>query len=499
MDIQQTLTAYLNRIDKTAPASLLKTGQIVDAKVVDAQKNQNDTLIKVQLNDRILSLITEKPVHIDKGQTLRLQVIAQQPVLTFKQIPLVHDNPESRRPVPTPNNASTATVEFKQVLSEKSIPTLIQALNAEKTPQRASPIPLRLQINQVSTKTITGKLLPMQAKATEIPKNNATVTLEFDQIEGLKKQAVKSGQQLLLAFDPKKTKPLQYLETPKPTIQTDTQRIQHSIREYLPRQQSAPILLQELSHQIKHIEQQKSVPVQLKQIARQILLLLPKPEQLSNPTILKQQLHDSGIFLESKVFSAFASTQPAIDNDFKLKLLQLAEHITRHLDVNKPQPLSEQNRELFQQLQQKSSQVLARIVIDQINSLPKDEGNKQVWLLELPFLNQGKPDKVRLEIEQQAEQGKTSEDMQKWAVNITVTPPGLGTVYCRLNCVGEHVNTRFWSDRPATADKINRFLDILKKQLNAKGVTTGIMTVQAGKPDHVDPGHQSHQLINEKA
>ncbi len=499
MDIQQVLTAYLNRIDKTAPASLLKTGQIVDAKVVESQKNQDETLIKVQLQQRILSLIAEKPVHIDKGQTLRLQVIAQQPVLTFKQVPpATRDNTKSRRPVPTPNNAKIATVEFKQIPSEKITPALIQTLNAEKTPQRSSSIALRFQIDQISAKTVTGKLLPVHAKAAEIPKNNDTVTLELDQIEGLKKQAVKSGQQILLTFDPKRPKPLQYLKTPKATPQTDTQRIQHSIREYLPRQQSAPVLLQELSHQIKHIEQQKSVPERLKQIARQILLLLPKPAQLSNPAILKQQLRDSGIYLESKVFGSH-STQPAIDNDFKLKLLQLSEQITRHLEVDKPQPLAEQDRDLFRQLQQKSSQVLARIIMDQINSLPKEEGNKQVWLLELPFLNQGKPDKVRLEIEQQAEQDKTSEDMQKWAVNITVSPPGLGTVYCRLNCVGQVVNTRFWSDRPATADKISHFLDILKQQLNAKGVTTGIMTVQAGKPDHVDPSRQPHQLINEKA
>ncbi|WP_198244836.1 flagellar hook-length control protein FliK [methane-oxidizing endosymbiont of Gigantopelta aegis] len=500
MDIQQVLTAYLNRIDKTAPASLLKTGQIIDAKVVETQKNQDVTLIKIQLNERILSLIAEKPVHIDKNQTLRLQVIAQQPVLTFKQVPpATRDNTKSRHPIPTPNNTNVATVEFKQVHSEKSISTLIQALNAEKTPQRSSSIALRFQIDQITAKTLTGKLLPVQANAAEIPKNNDTVTLEFNQIEGLKKQAVKSGQQILLTFDPKRPKLLQYLETPKATTQTDTQRIQHSIREYLPKQQSAPVLLQELSHQIKHIEQQKSVPEQLKHIARRILLLLPKPTQLSNPAILKQQLRDSGIYLESKVFNPSPTIQPAIENDFKLKLLQLSEQITRHLEVDKAQPLTEQDRDLFRQLQQKSSQVLARIVMDQINSLPKEEGNKQVWLLELPFLNQGKPDKVRLEIEQQAEQDKTSEDMQKWAVNITVSPPGLGTVYCRMNCVGQVVNTRFWSDRPATADKISRFLDRLKQQLNAKGVTTGIMTVQAGKPEHVDSGRQPHQLINEKA
>lgn len=299
-----------------------------------------------------------------------------------------------------------------------------------------------------------------------------------------------------MRFDPKKPEVIQAIAVK--TADAFNQSVQQALRTHLPQQQPAPVLLDVLTNHIDQITQQKSVPEALKNIAREILLNLPIKSGLSQTQQLKQSIEQSGIFLESKLLSTTETEASGLKNDFKARLLRLSDQLNQQLDSNKTNILPDSTRELLRQLQQKTSQVLARIVVDQLQSLPKDEGNKQVWLLEIPFLNQGKPDKVRLEIEQQNNKENDAEESKHWSVNITVTPPGLGTVYCKIISIDQIVSTRFWSESAATAEKITLFLNILKQQLEDKGLTTGIMTAQQGKPDP-QPTLSDHQLLNEKA
>ncbi len=491
MDIQ-LLAGVLSKTDKTSPGSLLQTAPLLEARVIDSLTgNSGDTLIKVQLQDQVLQLITPQTLKLSAGQKLPLQLLSKTPVLTLKLLAGKQTTPSPDRHLP-----AAKEVILKQWSADKtaylSPPPSLSLKHLSKL--TTIPVTFRFEITTVTDKTVEGKMLLQDKKTVSSFPEQASLKLDRSQIQIDDHLRLKTGNTLLFRFDPKKADIIQ-----APADKTDTkQSIQQALRTFLPRQQPSPVVLETLMKHIDQISQRRSVPEALKTIARQILSDLPKTNRLVQPKLLKQSVEQSGIFLESKLTLASDMESLSFRNDFKAKLLHLLDQIEQRQIADKTAQLADPDRDLIRQIQQKTSQALARIVVDQLQSLPREEGNKQVWLLEIPFLNQDKPDKVRLEIERQPERDKSEKEGSRWSVNITVTPPGLGTIYCKIVCLDQVVSTRFWSESATTAEKISRFLDVLKQQLEDKGLTTGMMTAEQGKPETQAPFPPS-QLLNEKA
>ena len=490
MDIQQVLTGFLTNIDKTSPNSLLKNAAVVDATVLSSQPRNSGTLITLQIQQQVLQLVTPQHFEPKSGQKLSLQLISQTPVLTFKL--LVDDKAAAtdRNPrLPEQN------IVLKQWFGEKTTVTPSPALRLKDLSKLPQAVDVRFEVTSITKKTVEGNIVVLNKNTVSTQLDLARLKLDRHQINIDSPQRLKAGNSLLLRLDP--NKPDRVQASPIKTSESLQQAIQQALRTQLPQQQSSPVVLKTLSKHIDQIIRQPSVPEALKNIAREILLNLPKATGLVQPEQIKQSVEQSGIFLEARLAGFPETDSSNIKNDFKAKLLRLFDQLNQQLNSGKVSQLPDSDRELLRQIQQKTSQVLARIVVDQLQSLPKEEGNRQVWLLEIPFLNQGEPDKVRLEIEQQQTDDNDSNEGRYWAVNITVTPPGLGTVYCKILCIDHVVSTRFWSESVATTDKINRFMDVLKQQLQDKGLKTGIMTAEQGKPNTTPLG--LHQLLNEKA
>lgn len=272
------------------------------------------------------------------------------------------------------------------------------------------------------------------------------------------------------------------LTNPANTREITEQKITELLKQLLPVQASPVALVNYLRQQLPALENNPTVAETLKQMARDILAAIPLQEQLAEPAQLKQFIAQSGLFLERSLAELLSGKPDAVlQQDFKLKLLQFAETLKTAIEAETRQKLSGGNSELLKEILQKTDSVLAKLTLDQLNSLPRDETSKQGWILELPFFHQLTADSLQIEI-QQDKQNDPETNRKNWAVNITITPPGLATIHCRITCYDAAVNTRFWSDAAETVDKILANLDQLKQQFELKGLKSGFMEAHQGKP-----------------
>ena len=290
--------------------------------------------------------------------------------------------------------------------------------------------------------------------------------------------SLKEGEQIQLQVVKTGNTPVFLL---KPIENNAEQQVINVIKQLLPIADSGLPLLNQLHQVMPQLQADASVAETLKNLAQEILRNLPNSAKLSEAPELKKTFSDSGLFLESKL-AALLSGKTDIDlpNDFKLKLSKLILMLSQEL-ANRAGKESSDILETLKESLQKAQSALAGLTLDQLNSLPKDESPKQNWTLELPFFNNRNADTVKIEIEQDT--ANPDDPSQKsWAVSITITPPDLGTIHCRISCYDDSVNTRFWSDAADTVDKINNHLDYLKQQFEKKGLSPGFMEAHQGHP-----------------
>lgn len=496
MEINLPLPANIKAtINKVADGGLnLKLNQLVDAKIVDTQI-MLDTLT-VKINDKTVNLQAKLPIALQNEQTLKLQVVKLLPTPEFKIIAAL-----------MPKLAAPALPQTAEL-------PLLKLVN---TPIAANP-PVNAGLNQLSPgqqlqATVIGfsgdkltlQLSPVPASPNKQP---LQLTLNTNQVLMLNPNSGEIDPQL----NPTSLKPatqvsLQVLnggDTPKVALNTASavgeQAIINALKQLLPIQSSPAPLLDQLQHIMPRLQADTSVSETLKQLAREILLNIPGKTLLNDPALLKQAVGQSGLFLESKLLQLLSGKSDlSLQDDFKLKLSKLIQLLNRELIGQVPDKPKD-NLEFLQDSLQKAQGALAKLTLDQLNSLPRDESPKQAWLLELPFFDEKNANSVKIEIEQD-KTGGGENSPKNWLVSITVTPPGLSTIHCTVSCYDGTVNTRFWSDAADTVHRINDHLDYLKQQFEKNGLSTGFMEAHQGQPVGSDSSSKSPlpHLLNEKA
>ncbi len=275
-------------------------------------------------------------------------------------------------------------------------------------------------------------------------------------------------------------------------------KIQNTIKQTLPTQNSPSELVNQLIKNLSSINDNDSIPDNLKRLARQIIDSIPhiKNDRV-DPKILKQSVFNSGLFLEAKLTYSGEKNDLNLQADLKNQLLKLQHTIKQEIETQQKSPSSE--IDLLQEIQKKTENSLAKIILNQLGSLPKEEGIKQAWVLDIPFINKEVSESVKIEIER--EQNKDEEtNSENWAVTITITPPGLGTIHCKVVCINKTINTRFWSDTEKVISKITHNLDYLKAQFDKAGIETGHMFAHSGTENNdVINNLKNQSLFDQKA
>ncbi|MGZ4992233.1 MAG: flagellar hook-length control protein FliK, partial [Methylobacter sp.] len=181
--------------------------------------------------------------------------------------------------------------------------------------------------------------------------------------------------------------------------------------------------------------------------------------------------------------------------DFKANLLKFIQALKQEIIPQGGQPLNQVDLDLLKNLQHKTENTVAKLTLDQLMSLPKEDNPKQLWIIDIPFVDRQQAESVRIEVQRDKENRQQSGNGD-WSVNITITPPGLDTIHCIASYRDNVINTFFKSRNTQTAELIKHHLDYLKTQLEESGLKTGHMDAH-DEAQKTQPAHP-HQLSQKK-
>ncbi|MGZ5599149.1 MAG: flagellar hook-length control protein FliK [Methylobacter sp.] len=276
------------------------------------------------------------------------------------------------------------------------------------------------------------------------------------------------------------------------TSQGLKQAITHSglfLEAKLPPSMSQAELIKELPQLIKN----ESVPQSLQRIAAEILQNLTQKQPLPTSSGLEQAMSKPAP--ETPPVSSTLNPQITTDSpskadglgdagfiadDFKANLLKFIQALKQEIGQQSGElPLNQVDLDLLKNLQHKTENTVAKLVLDQLMSLPKDDSPKHLWIIDIPFIDRQQAESVRIEVQQDKE-SRQHNGNGDWSVNITISPPSLGTIHCILSYRNDVINTFFKSQNTQTTKLIKHNLDYLKNQLEQSGLKIGHMDAHDG-------------------
>ncbi len=481
----------------------LKIGQKIEAKVLQVSLESN--IIKLQLGKTAVEVQPQPPLLSNQdsadsqtsftlGQTLKLQVakLIPTPELTIektatpaKRISQSETVSPKHQPDELGNKVETKPITLK-LLTNQNVPTKAIA-NKLPTLQVGQQIPAK--VISINNKQIQLQLLP-EPKVTNTSQQHASksapiISIDLQKGDQLKpslskvvisKPQIMTGQTVNLEVIKAGTGPqFKILENKPLSIPIPEKIISETIKQMLPIQQTPEAFVNRLILNLPTLSKNTNLPETLQRLAQQILQNLPSKSHLAQPQRIKQSINNSGLFLESKLAQT-ETPKLHTQTDFKANILKFLQEL-KQLPPRAPQTeinTLERETNILKQLQNSGESSVAKLVLDQLNSLPKEDSPKQIWHLEIPYVDQKNSQTLSLQIEKDKE-NHAEDGKEKWSVNITLNPPNLGKLHCKISCSDQIVNTHFWSDLTKTTDLINRNLNYLKSQLEASGLKTGLM------------------------
>ncbi len=629
MDINPRINAQtLLGVNRLAENALdLKVGQQLDVKVTGAAILAAKNAITLTLGNKDITVQSSQPITLSPGQDLKIQVTQIAPVTEFK---LLNPPTELKNQALQLQDPKTQTTELRLKLIStardggsvaigrepmrpavrddgsvaigrepmrpaardgRSIATGRDAGNIAPGREPIQPTTSEKQAGTTPSSPVTQALdakiisiagnkiqlqifIPAQATAGTDNKQAALINIERTQLTNAPSD-LKVGQNLNLEII--KTGAAPEFKIIPAANHIPEAKVAEFIKQFLPRHEASPILLNQLIKDLPQLMKNPSVPQSLKDIAAKIIQNLPPKEQLISSPGLKLAIANSGLFLEAKLPPAMAQAelihelpqliknesvpqslqriaaeilqnltqkeplpnspvpeqpaanskpaaeaeaasaklnptdlkdsaakaetlgnkvmQGAVAEDFKANLLKFIQALKQELHQQGEQQLNQVDLDLFKNLQHKTENTVAKIVLDQLMSLPKEDSPKQLWIIDIPFLDRQQAEAVRIEVQRDKE-NKQQSGGSNWSVNITITPPELGTIHCVVSYRNDMINTYFKSQHTQTTELIKHNLDYLKNQLEESGLKTGHMDAHDGVQKAQAP--HSQQLAGKK-
>lgn len=340
----------------------------------------------------------------------------------------------------------------------------------------------------------TGQLLRAIVDS-QSPGGTVTLRLGTQLLEGRSDLPLRPGQILTLQVTQTGT-PVALRIVPETA--TGTVSINRALRQALPRQGEIQPLLDGL---VGTARAPGPLPLAVAAFANRLLSRLPDIQTLAAPGELKQALHDSGLFLEAHL----ARNNAAPERDLKAMLLQL-QGILRNTTVapdrhdpsgNIPPTQDNADAQTVAALQHRTDAALARVVMNQIDSLPRNASATTPLVVELPLRWNDQPGMLRLQIEPDDAARHQENTTPGWSVWLSFEPGDLGPVHCRLQLRGEQVSATFWAEREATADLFQENLGKLESGFQHDGLTPQLLRCHTGKPPLPTP--RRSDILDERA
>lgn len=252
----------------------------------------------------------------------------------------------------------------------------------------------------------------------------------------------------------------------------------------------------------------------LREAVQRLWQALPTPRSLSQAEGLQQALRHSGLFLEHHLARGDA---PALSRDLKANLLRLLAVLQRQEGVPGKQGAAPQSAATAQSsppptppgptlpatlqlLLQQSEEGLARLQLNQLQSVPQQQGEEQtLWLFELPLRQDKEGELLQLRIQREGG-AQEQEEEAAWSVNLAFEDQRYGTIHGRVNLRGASLRTTLWAEQKATAELMRRHLPRLHERLQAIGLEVGPLQCHTGLPaDAADETVTFSNLVDTRA
>jgi flagellar hook-length control protein FliK len=254
-----------------------------------------------------------------------------------------------------------------------------------------------------------------------------------------------------------------------------------TLRQLVAHQSSPAQFLTQLLRDLPALQQSNRLSTALKTALQNMIQTLPQIQHLTDPQTLQQTLQNSGLFLEAKLLQRLNTLPTPLQQDFKANLLKLKSALHQQLlQPDNEVRISLEERTLLTELQQKTGEAISKLMLEQLASLPKDDSPKQLWHLEIPVLMKQTVNTLTLEIERDSQNTTAANPAPCWSVTLTLTPPGLGTLYCKISAMDNTLNTYFRSEDEQTLTMIEQHIEQLRAQFKAAGLNPGHIDSQKG-------------------
>lgn len=296
-----------------------------------------------------------------------------------------------------------------------------------------------------------------------------------------------------------------------------------AMRRFAPRQESASLMLANLSWLLQGKNGAHELPKAVMQAAAQLWQALPEADALGDPQALEQAITRSGAFLEANLADRSRADPKLLTNDLKALMLTLS-HTLRdsgarasaaHADnaMNAPIPTArgpltaltaapatfsmiESTGQQLNELARQTDGAIARLTTTQItNSAP--DPSVQSMLVELPVRHEDRAAMLRLRIEHDSSR-KRSGGEDSWSVEAAVDLGQVGALHAKVTLSGHRIGVQLRAESAAIVDALSARAAELEAMLRESGLEIDRIVCLHGMPAG-DAGARAARLLDVRA
>lgn len=251
---------------------------------------------------------------------------------------------------------------------------------------------------------------------------------------------------------------------------------------------------------------------------RDLFKQIPSVFNLKTAAKIKEHIHNSGLFIESKIKNEIVSNlqhlqlhktnntkptvniRPLLELDLGAQLHRIADLIRTQLTTTKntvgqtnspvqnkvtaqqagripTEQLNIQNithrDEAMQTFLRHLESSLHHMQQTQLQTLNESQTGRPVWLMELPIKNGQEIDLFELRIAQEESAQAEGENKKIWSVTLKFDLAGLGKIKAHITMQNDLISAQFYSEKPKVLSLFRENFDFLRNRLNCNGLNIG--------------------------
>jgi hypothetical protein len=296
-----------------------------------------------------------------------------------------------------------------------------------------------------------------------------------------------------------------------------------AMRRFVPRQESAALMLANLSWLLQGKNGANELPKAVMQAAAQLWQALPEADALGDPQTLEKAVTRSGAFLEANLADGPRTDPKLLTNDLKALMLTLSRALrdsgarpsAAHTDnaMNAPIPTArgpltalnaapatfsmiENIEQQLNELSRQTDGAIARLTTTQITNAAPDP-SLQSMLVELPVRHEDRASMLRLRIEHD-ESRKRSGGGDSWSVEAAMDLGQVGALHAKVTLSGHRIGVQLRAESAAIVDALSARAGELEVILRESGLEIDRNVCLHGMPAG-DAGARAARLLDVRA